>query len=664
MPVFRLNWENWPVTTTPLSAENLNQEFLGARAYADELLLSSALKKGTIDPIGADALGLYEKTGVQPTTLFWNGSPVQVNYPGSSSPFPLGRQPVIVKTADFELTANEWGYLVQADSATDITCTIRIDDVNPLPGTFWCDVESVNAGTVRFAVDNGVVTDPALPLAVPREWTTVRVYSKAINSIGIDNAMGLMPAAKKIIDPKISGPVVGGTVVNRGAVLTLDSVGGYLWSNQLSVLNWQRGGVDIGAATNFTYTTVAADDALAVRARLRMKSAQQGGETADFFSNAITVQAPAGVAPSNTGGAPLVSSPTGSFITGTTISTTSGGWSNNPTNFTYKWQSKVGAGAYTDIPGETTSTYTLRAADEGNIVRSVVTASNNFGSNTANSADVLPQAAVATSAATKFAADMQNYQIGQALNTANPTREAAPEGAASMSWAYRPRIPSATPLNSVRSGQYVRLQMWLVLYQQEGGQPTQARVVMSDLQTWVQYNSGEWFRGDYSPGGGGDLFTENFATNSTTPAVRSGGNGSPVIVHLGPNPPAGVAANPPGLLYHGWCPNSFDTRTQTGTRSAANIRRVLVAMRVRLEPANFNAGAKYVCEVGCDRKGPNWEQGFDACMGKFLIPGKPVTGTTLDTSWRVVSAESGDNPLDFTGPYPALSGVLDASEYH
>ena len=84
-----------------------------------------------------------------------------------------------------------------------------------------------------------------------------------------------------------------------------------------------------------------------------------------------------GAAPVNTV-APVVS---GTATFGQTLSTTDGTWTGVPTpTFTYQWQRVT-----TNISGATSSTYVLVAADVGNTVRCVVTATNAVSAVSANS---------------------------------------------------------------------------------------------------------------------------------------------------------------------------------------------------------------------------------------------------------------------------------------
>lgn len=75
----------------------------------------------------------------------------------------------------------------------------------------------------------------------------------------------------------------------------------------------------------------------------------------------------------------------GTFRRGSTITTSVGGWSNNPTSFSFRWERCDAAGANcATIGGQTGRRYRLRAADVGRTVRAIVTARNADGSGSAN----------------------------------------------------------------------------------------------------------------------------------------------------------------------------------------------------------------------------------------------------------------------------------------
>lgn len=82
----------------------------------------------------------------------------------------------------------------------------------------------------------------------------------------------------------------------------------------------------------------------------------------------------------------------GDAVVGETVTSTTGNWTGSPTpDYTRQWQrSSNGTSGWSNISGETGTSYDLDEADEGQYVRVQVTATNSEGSNTANSAALGP----------------------------------------------------------------------------------------------------------------------------------------------------------------------------------------------------------------------------------------------------------------------------------
>jgi hypothetical protein len=107
-------------------------------------------------------------------------------------------------------------------------------------------------------------------------------------------------------------------------------------------------------------------------------------------------------APENTA-LPVVS---GTAQQGSALSTTNGTWTNSPTSFSYAWKDcNLSGESCTTISGATSSSYTLKEADVGHTIRSVVTATNAGGSTSATSAATSPVQSEETTApaCTKYA---------------------------------------------------------------------------------------------------------------------------------------------------------------------------------------------------------------------------------------------------------------------
>jgi hypothetical protein len=136
---------------------------------------------------------------------------------------------------------------------------------------------------------------------------------------------------------------------------------------------WTRNGVAISGATASTYTIQLADDGTTIRVEVKGTNAYG---TSAFIASSNSVSAVNTVAPTNSV-APVIS---GTAVVGQVLTTTDGTWSGIPTpTFSYQW--KRGA---TNV-GTNATTYTLVAADAGQSITCVVTATNAGGSANATS---------------------------------------------------------------------------------------------------------------------------------------------------------------------------------------------------------------------------------------------------------------------------------------
>ena len=181
-------------------------------------------------------------------------------------------------------------------------------------------------------------------------------------------------------------PTVSGTAQQGSSLTTTNGT----WSNNLTSYSytWQdcnssgASCTNIAGATSSSYTLQASDVGATIRSVVKATNA---GGSATAQSAATTVVAgppPPPSAPSNTA-TPTVS---GTAQQGSSLTTTNGTWSNNPTSYSYTWQDCNSSGAScTNIAGATSSSYTLQASDVGATIRSVVKATNAGGSATAQS---------------------------------------------------------------------------------------------------------------------------------------------------------------------------------------------------------------------------------------------------------------------------------------
>ena len=172
--------------------------------------------------------------------------------------------------------------------------------------------------------------------------------------------------------PAISGTAQAGQTLSSSNGTWLDSAAtyAYQWEDCDSLGNNCS---NSGGATSSGYTLGAGDVGHTIR--VVVTASNSAGSASSTSSQTEVVAAPP--APTVTA-APVV---TGSSVQGQTLSTTNGTWSGSPSSYAYKWQDCNSSGSgCANISGATSGTYTLKAADVGHTVRSVVTASNAGGS--------------------------------------------------------------------------------------------------------------------------------------------------------------------------------------------------------------------------------------------------------------------------------------------
>jgi Right handed beta helix region len=213
---------------------------------------------------------------------------------------------------------------------------------------------------------------------------TVRSVVTASNAGGSASATSDATATVAADPPTTSftyspaGPVTGQPVhFDASASVCPDAPCTYTWNDDPpSGGSWSLGS---GQAMDFTfqgagtkYVTLTVSDASNHTATLEK----------DVVVTSGTVSPPPSP-PSNTA-LPAIG---GMATQGQTLGTSNGGWSGSPTGYGYQWRQCDSSGnGCSDIPGATSSSYTLTSGDVGHTIRSVVTASNSAGSASATSA--------------------------------------------------------------------------------------------------------------------------------------------------------------------------------------------------------------------------------------------------------------------------------------
>ena len=153
------------------------------------------------------------------------------------------------------------------------------------------------------------------------------------------------------------------------------------------VFQWQRcnaggaGCVAIPLETDASYDVTAADIGSTLRVLVTATNGEGSANAQSLPTAVVTPQ----TTPVNTG-EPLIS---GSAVEGATLSTSTGTWSGTSITYAYQWVRCGADGGLPDgsncpsIPGATSSSFTLTAADIGKRLRVQVTASNGAGTATA-----------------------------------------------------------------------------------------------------------------------------------------------------------------------------------------------------------------------------------------------------------------------------------------
>ncbi len=211
--------------------------------------------------------------------------------------------------------------------------------------------------------------------------------------------------------PTATGPVALDGTPQVGQPLDTDVSGAFSTSAGVTYFyQWSEssdGGstfAPIGGATGASYSPQASDAGMVLMVDV---TAYNDGGSADAYSLASAPVEHA--APANTA-LPAI---TGNLNVGQTLTASTGTWTGGGLSYTYRWQRSDGEGGWLAISGATTSAYTLSAADQGANVRVQVTASNDGGGMTVNSAAAGPVPDAAPSGGVTALDGTAN--VGQAL---------------------------------------------------------------------------------------------------------------------------------------------------------------------------------------------------------------------------------------------------------
>jgi hypothetical protein len=163
------------------------------------------------------------------------------------------------------------------------------------------------------------------------------------------------------------------------------------WSNSPASFAYQwlrcNGGgnacVNVANGTQKTYTLVGADAGRTMRVRVTATNPDGSASAESAQTAVIAERSPSPAAPKSTA-PPTIS---GTARVGQQLTASEGSWSGNPTAYAFQWQRcDADAALCSNVVGATAKTYLVRTADLGYRLRVRVTARNDKGSATANSA--------------------------------------------------------------------------------------------------------------------------------------------------------------------------------------------------------------------------------------------------------------------------------------
>ncbi len=254
-------------------------------------------------------------------------------------------------------------------------------------------------------------TGASYTLGTADENATVRAVVTATNDDGTASAATAASATIPAADPvNTTVPSLSGTV-QRGLALAA-SQGSWTGIGNRYTVQWQRSGdqgqtwTNITGATDYSYTLTVADEGDIVRAQITASNPDGSVTAPTAASTAVQASAPADTV------APAIS---GSARRSSTLNSNQGTWTGNGNTYTLQWQRSIDNGTtWTNIAGATSSSYTLAVADEGDLVRLDVTATDVDGSLSAASpasATVAGAPPVNTRVPSVAGTDIRNYTL-------------------------------------------------------------------------------------------------------------------------------------------------------------------------------------------------------------------------------------------------------------
>jgi hypothetical protein len=274
--------------------------------------------------------------------------PVTANAPINSSPPSISGSPQ--RAAQLSATSGSW---------TGLGNTITYQWQRSADQTNWSTINGATA--------------PTYTLAPADEGDAVRALVTATNVNGVTSAPSAATQPIAPFPPANSArPIVTG-VAERGEILNA-TAGTWSGPDNIYAYQWQRdageGYVNIAGATATSYILGTADEGATVRVVVTATDPDATITEASAPTATVTDAVPLNTA---------VPTVTGTVQRGSTLTAGVGTWAGIANVYSYQWQSSADGTTWTDIAGETGSTYQVRLADESNRLRAAITATNPDG---------------------------------------------------------------------------------------------------------------------------------------------------------------------------------------------------------------------------------------------------------------------------------------------
>ena len=258
--------------------------------------------------------------------------------------------------------------IATGDGIADVTAALTSNSAGSLA------LPPPNGPLVNFATDLGSVTPVSAQLfagEVAGVLSSGPTAGTAHVTASLDAAQAT--ADVEIVAPpaSITPPVVSGDAIVGGQLAC--GLGDWTGIDLAYTRQWQRDGTDLPDQINATYTSVVADIGLALSCQVTATNTV--GASVSETSNEITVLPPP---PANT----LAPTVTGDTVVGGQLACALGAWTGIDLAHTRQWQRDG-----TDLPGQTSATYTSVDADIGHALSCRVTATNSVGASVSATSD-------------------------------------------------------------------------------------------------------------------------------------------------------------------------------------------------------------------------------------------------------------------------------------